>query len=81
MLTYSHTSNSTILDTGATHHFFTAPTTSSPNSHLLDIQPDPDGVQVLLPNHSSITSTHKAKLNLPKLSGHATSVHLSANAK
>ena len=76
MLTYSHTSNSTILDTGATHHFFTAPTTSSSHPHLLDIQPDPDGVQVLLPNHSSITSTHKAKLNLPKLSGPAKSVHL-----
>ena len=75
-LAYSHTCYSTILDTGATNHFFTAPTTTAPHPDLLEVQPDSDGIQVLLPNHSTITSTHKAKLNLPKLSDHATSIHL-----
>ena len=72
----SHTCNSTILDTGATNHFYSVPTSSAPHDNLRNIQPDPTGIQVLLPNHETITSTHKAKLNTPTLPDSATSVHL-----
>ena len=49
---------------------------TSPSPDLLDIQLNPSGINVLLPNHSKITSTHKAKLNIPTLPDQATSVHL-----
>ena len=76
MLACSHNCHSTILDSGATNHFFTVPTSPAPHPVLVDVHPNPNGVQVLLPNHSTIKSTHKAKLNLPQLSDQATSTHL-----
>ena len=75
-LTRNHDNKPFILDTGATHHFCTIPNEASPTSILSNIQPAPHGIDVILPNNESITSTHTATLDLPQLPAPAKDVHL-----
>ena len=71
-LSHTHDSTPVILDTGATHHFYTessAPQLS--NMHLT-----PNGIRVLLPNNNVIKSKYKASLNIPNFPTPAQAVHL-----
>ena len=71
-----HSINNVILDTGATHHFFSTSPTVPTNPILTDIHPTKDPIDVLLPNHQHITSTHQANLNINNLPPSAKTVHV-----
>ena len=71
-----HSCNKVVLDTGATHHFFSATPSPSHDLPLTDLRPVSDGINVLLPNHDKIQATHKANLNVPHLPSAARDVHL-----
>ena len=76
MLAHNHLCKPIILDTGATHHFYNMPVSTTTAPHLRNITPTSDGIEVLLPNSTTIKSTHQANINLPSLPTSATSVHL-----
>ena len=71
-----HSCNKVVLDTGATHHFFSSHPSPSHDLPLTDMRPVTDGINVLLPNHAKIQATHKANLNVPHLPSAARAVHL-----
>ena len=71
-----HSYNKVVLDTGATHHFFSSQPTPPHDLPLSDIRPVSNGINVLLPNHDRIQATHKANLDLPHLPSAARDVHL-----
>ena len=71
-----HSINNVILDTGATHHFFSTSPTLQSNPILTDVHPTNDPIDVLLPNHQHITSTHQANLNINNLPPSAKTVHV-----
>ena len=71
-----HSINNVILDSGATHHFFSTSPAIHSNSILTNIRPTQEPINVLLPNHQNITSTHQANLNINNLPPAAKSVHV-----
>ena len=71
-----HSCNKVVLDTGATHHFFSATPSPSNDLPLTDLHPVSNGINVLLPNHDKIQATHTANLNVPHLPSAARNVHL-----
>ena len=71
-----HSCNNIVLDTGATHHFFSSHPTPLDKQQLTNVRPTTNGISVLLPNHDRIQATHKAKLKLPHLPPAAKEVHV-----
>ena len=71
-----HSCNKIVLDTGATHHFFSSHPTPLDKQQLTNVRPTTNGISVLLPNHDRIQATHKAKLKLPHLPPAAKEVHV-----
>ena len=71
-----HSCNKIVLDTGATHHFFSSHPTPLEDQQLTNIRPTTNGISVLLPNHDRIQTTHQAKLKLPNLPSAAKDVHI-----
>ena len=65
-----------LLDTGATHQFFSIDSSPPSTVSIVNVQPTKNGIQVLLPNHEIIQTTHKANLNLSHLPSIATQVQV-----
>ena len=66
-------SHSAILDSGCTNHYF------PPNFPVKNIKPTSTGINVTLPDSSTIKSTHTASLPIPSLNDNATKVHIFPN--
>lgn len=66
---HTHSANA---DTGTTGHYIALADIST----LLDVTVNPNGIIVMMPNGTSIKSTHTAKLNMPRLPEQARHVHL-----
>ena len=74
VVSHSPTTTPTVADTGATDHFFDKVVhTAIP---IKNIQPTTKGVEVVIPNGTTMKAAHTEELYIPDLPIHARRVHI-----
>ena len=65
-----------VVDTGASHHFLQQSDLIHCALPIDEVKPNPQGINVLLPNKATMRSTHTASINIPGLPKHARIAHI-----